>query len=67
VATGNLQREGDALDRGPDLVAELAIAGCSGVVPVRRGDDVAVVPLADVVAEQRRVPRELYELARAFG
>jgi 6-phosphofructokinase 1 len=47
--------------------AELAIAGCSGVVPVRRGDEVAVVPLADVVAEQRRVPRELYELTRTFG
>jgi ATP-dependent phosphofructokinase / diphosphate-dependent phosphofructokinase len=47
--------------------AELAIAGCSGVVPVRRDGDVAVVGLADVVAEQRRVPRELYELTRIFG
>jgi ATP-dependent phosphofructokinase / diphosphate-dependent phosphofructokinase len=47
--------------------AELAIAGCSGVIPVRRDGDVAVVPLADVVAEQRRVPRELYDLARIFA
>ncbi len=46
---------------------ELAVAGCSGVVPVRRDDQVAVVELADVVAEQRRVPRELYELTRIFG
>ena len=47
--------------------AELATAGCSGVVPVRRDGDVAVVELAEVVAEQRRVPRELYELTRIFG
>lgn len=46
--------------------AELAIEGQSGVVPVRRGDDVAVVPVADVVAAQRVVPRELYELTRTF-
>jgi ATP-dependent phosphofructokinase / diphosphate-dependent phosphofructokinase len=47
--------------------AELAIAGCSGVIPVRRDGDVAVVSLSDVVAEQRRVPRELYDLARIFA
>ena len=47
--------------------AELAIAGCSGVIPVRRDGEVAVVPLADVVAEQRCVPRELYELTRIFA
>jgi 6-phosphofructokinase 1 len=46
--------------------AELAIDGCSGVIPVRRDGDVAVVPLADVL-EQRRVPRELYELTQLFG
>jgi hypothetical protein len=28
---------------------------------------VAVVPLADLVAEQRRVPRDLYDLARVFS
>jgi 6-phosphofructokinase 1 len=47
--------------------AELAVEGCSGVVPVRRGDDVAVAPVGDLVAERRRVPRELYELTRLFG
>jgi ATP-dependent phosphofructokinase / diphosphate-dependent phosphofructokinase len=46
--------------------AELAIAGCSGVIPVRRDGEVAVVPLADVLP-QRRVPRELYELTRLLG
>jgi len=46
--------------------AELAIAGCSGVIPVRRGDEVAVAPLADVLP-QRHVPRELYELTRMLG
>ena len=47
--------------------AQLTIGGCSGVVPVRRDGEVAVVALADVVAEQRRVPRELYELTRIFA
>ena len=46
--------------------AELAAEGASGVIPVRRGEEVAVVPLAEVVATQRRVPRELYELTRAL-
>jgi hypothetical protein len=26
-----------------------------------------VVPISDLVAEQRRVPRELYDLARVFS
>ncbi len=47
--------------------AELLHEGSGGVIPVRRGDDVAVVPIADVVKETRRVPRELYELAGVFG
>jgi 6-phosphofructokinase 1 len=47
--------------------AELLHEGKAGLVPVRRDGDVAVVPLADLVAEQRRVPRELYELARVFS
>ena len=45
--------------------AELATEGASGVIPVRRGEEVAVVTLAEVVGEQRRVPRDLYELTRA--
>ncbi|MGH7903204.1 MAG: 6-phosphofructokinase [Candidatus Dormibacteraceae bacterium] len=47
--------------------AELAAAGRSGVIPVRRNGEVAVVPLPEVLAETRRVPRELYELAAVFG
>jgi 6-phosphofructokinase 1 len=47
--------------------AELLHEGKAGLVPVRRDGGVAVVPLADLVAEQRRVPRELYELARVFS
>jgi ATP-dependent phosphofructokinase / diphosphate-dependent phosphofructokinase len=47
--------------------AELLHEGQAGVIPVRRGDEVAVEPLAEVVKETRRVPRELYDLARVFG
>lgn len=47
--------------------AELAIDGRSGMIPVRRGGDVAVIPLAEVVAEQRRVPADLYELTKVFA
>ncbi len=45
---------------------ELIVAGKSGVIPIRRNGDVEVVPLAEVVKETRRVPRELYELSRVF-
>jgi hypothetical protein len=45
---------------------ELIVAGKSGVIPIRRNGDVEVVPLADVVKETRRVPKELYELSRVF-
>jgi ATP-dependent phosphofructokinase / diphosphate-dependent phosphofructokinase len=45
---------------------ELIVAGKSGVIPVRRNGDVEVVPLAEVVKEQRRVPRDLYELTQVF-
>ena len=38
-----------------------------GLIPVRRDGEVAIIPLADVVKEQRKVPRELYELAQVFG
>jgi phosphofructokinase-like protein len=46
--------------------ADLVVAGESGVIPIRRDGGVQVVPLADVVAETRRVPKELYELSRIF-
>ena len=46
---------------------ELLNEGRAGVAPVRRDGEVAVVPLEDLIREQRRVPRELYELATVFG
>ena len=45
---------------------ELIVAGRSGVIPIRRNGEVDVVPLAEVVKEQRRVPRDLYELTQVF-
>jgi 6-phosphofructokinase 1 len=47
--------------------ADLVAARESGVAPIRRNGEVEVVPLADLVREQRRVPRELYELSTVFG
>ena len=46
---------------------DLLLRGEAGVAPVRRDGEVKVVPLADLVAETRRVPRELYDLARVFA
>src|SRR5438105_1403377 len=40
--------------------------GGFGMMPVVRCGRVETAPIADVVAEQRRVPRELYELAQVF-
>jgi 6-phosphofructokinase 1 len=45
---------------------ELIAEGKSGVIPIRRNGDVEVVPLADVLKETRRVPKELYDLSRVF-
>jgi 6-phosphofructokinase 1 len=68
---GHVQRGGSpvASDRiwptrlGIRAVNELR-AGRSGSCAVVLDGDVAVVPLADMVAEQKRVPKELYELTR---
>ena len=71
---GHLQRGGSPspVDRiwatrlgvaGTDLLAD----GKAGVIPIRRDGQVAVVPLRDVVAETRKVPRELYDLQLVFG
>jgi ATP-dependent phosphofructokinase / diphosphate-dependent phosphofructokinase len=71
---GHLQRGGtpSAVDR--IWATRLGVAatdllnrGEAGVAPVRRDGDVAVVPLAALVAETRKVPRELYDLTRVFG
>ncbi len=71
---GHLQRGGSpspvdriwATRRGV-AAADLLHEGRGGVIPVRHNGAVSVVPLADVVGEPRRVPRELYELARVFS
>ena len=71
---GHLQRGGSptSVDRiwatrlgaaATDLLAD----GRSGVIPIRHDGEVKVVALREVVAEQRRVPAELYELARVFA
>jgi 6-phosphofructokinase 1 len=71
---GHLQRGGSPspVDRiwatrlgvaAADLLAE----GRGGVIPVRQNGSVAIVPLKDVIKETRRVPKELYELARVFS
>jgi 6-phosphofructokinase 1 len=46
---------------------ELIVSGKSGVIPIRRNGNVEVVPIADVIKETRRVPKELYDLNRVFG
>ena len=45
---------------------ELVLEGRFGQMPVVRGGAVDVAPIAEVAAVQRRVPRELYELAQVF-
>ena len=70
---GHLQRGGtpSAVDRiwATRLgvaATELLDQSRTGVAPVRRDGEVAVVPLADLVSEQRRVPEDLYRLTRVF-
>ncbi len=45
---------------------ELVLEGRFGQMPVVRGGAVEVAAIAEVAAVQRRVPRELYELAQVF-
>ncbi|TMC50468.1 MAG: 6-phosphofructokinase [Chloroflexi bacterium] len=49
-----------------DAAFRLAVEGAAGMMPVVRGGTVETARIADVVREQRRVPRELYELAQVF-
>lgn len=44
----------------------LAREGGFGRIPVKAGDGIAITEIAEVVRSQRRVPEELYELARVF-
>ncbi len=45
---------------------DLVLRKSWGMMPVVRNGTVETAPIADVVAEQRRVPTELYELAKVF-
>jgi 6-phosphofructokinase 1 len=45
---------------------DLVRSGKWGSMPVVHGGSVGVAPIAEVVAETRRVPRELYELCQIF-
>jgi 6-phosphofructokinase 1 len=71
---GHLQRGGSpsSVDRiwatrlgvaATDLLAD----GKGGQIPIRKDGGVRIVPLREVVKEQRKVPKELYDLARVFG
>ena len=45
---------------------DAAAAGKFGMIPVVRGSEVELAPLAAVATGQRRVPRELYDLCAVF-
>jgi phosphofructokinase-like protein len=70
---GHVQRGGSPTARDRVLAtrfglkaADLALAGEFGQMAALRGDDVVAVPLAEATAELKVVPREWYEVARAF-
>ena len=71
---GHLQRGGSPSPVDRIWATRLGVAATDlladrkgGLIPIRRDGDVAIVPLRDVVAETRRVPRELYDLQLVFG
>jgi 6-phosphofructokinase 1 len=45
---------------------DLVLAKSWGMMPVVRNGTVETAPIADVARQQRRVPAELYELAKIF-
>ena len=70
---GHLQRGGSpsAYDRiwatrVGSAAYDLVQAGSWGMMPVVRGGGIEPARIADVVAEQRKVPRELYDLCKVF-
>jgi ATP-dependent phosphofructokinase / diphosphate-dependent phosphofructokinase len=70
---GHVQRGGSPTPRDRVLAtrfgleaADLALAGEFGQMAALHGDDVVAVPLAEATAELKIVPREWYEVARAF-
>ena len=74
VVLGHLQRGGSPTPtdrlwatRFGDAAVDLVHDGKSGVLPVARGNDVAVVPLHDAVATVRGVPQDIVELVRRLA
>src|SRR5437762_5675880 len=70
---GHVQRGGSPTPRDRVLAtrfglkaADLALAGEFGQMAALRGDDVGAVPLAEATAQLKVVPREWYDVARAF-
>ena len=70
---GHVQRGGSPTPRDRVLAtrfglkaADLAHEGSFGQMAALRGDDVVAVPLAEATAELKVVPREWYDVARAF-
>jgi ATP-dependent phosphofructokinase / diphosphate-dependent phosphofructokinase len=71
---GHLQRGGSPSPVDRIWATRLGVAATdlladrkAGLIPIRRDGEVAIVPLRDVVAETRRVPRDLYDLQLVFG
>jgi phosphofructokinase-like protein len=70
---GHVQRGGSPTPRDRVLAtrfglkaADLALAGEFGQMAALQGDDVVAVPLAEATAQLKVVPREWYDVARAF-
>jgi ATP-dependent phosphofructokinase / diphosphate-dependent phosphofructokinase len=70
---GHIQRGGSPTARDRVLAtrfglkaADLALGGEFGQMAALQGDDVVAVPLAEATAELKVVPREWYDVARAF-
>lgn len=70
---GHMQRGGSPTAYDRVWATRVGVAAYSlvakrrwGMMPVVRGGTVEIAAISDVVAEQRRVPAELYELARVF-
>ena len=70
---GHIQRGGSPTPRDRVLAtrfglkaADLAVDGEFGQMAALHGDDVVAVPLAEAIAALKVVPREWYDVARAF-
>src|SRR3989454_9486345 len=70
---GHVQRGGSPTPRDRVLAtryglkaADLVLGGEFGQMAALRGDDVVAVPLAEATAQVKVVPREWYDVARAF-